>query len=321
MLSLSVDTRNAAVHPGAPKRSTNLEVLRGIGRDLLSRFLCAFSEELAAREITIPEPNVADTEFYTQVGKIFSSAETLPISMSEMLSAIGVMVASARPSSLSARSPPPKSRYSLQKGLGVWRLTFNGQDTEIKHERGMFYVAYLLLNPPENPIHAFDLIAKIPEMYRKQLGLAPLIDAATGKTTTIQSNARIQERSLALDDAQTMRTLLRKERQLEAILDSDDASEPEKAEALRELEAITKFQQENNSRTRDSAQNASDTVRIAIWRLQRHLLRATDIRGQPHAVLCPFALHLANFILFPSARHASGCFTYEPPPGIFWASH
>ena len=55
-----------------------------------------------------------------------------------------------------------------------------------------------------------------------------------------------------------------------------------------------------------------------------------DLKGRPHPVLRPFALHIQNFILIPSARYAgyggpsakgrlAGCFTYEPPDGIAWS--
>src|SRR5207249_3992091 len=127
----------------------------------------------------------------------------------------------------------PSARYSLRKGHGFWTLTFDGQQTVLKHEKGILYVSWLLHNPPEHPIHAVDLMAKIPEIYRHQLGIAQLSDPITGKSAPLSSDARIQERSLALDDAQTMRALLRKEKELEAILDSEDESEPVKAEALR----------------------------------------------------------------------------------------
>ena len=231
---------------------------------------------------------------------------------------------------LSATITSPRPRYAIRKGLGVWYLTFDGKDAVLKHERGILYLAYLLLNPPEQPINALDLIAKIPEIYRNQLGLAPIVDPATGKTTPLQSHARIQERSLAIDDAQTMRALLRKEKELEAILDSDDESEPVKQEALRELEAIAEFQRQHGRRTKDSAQKAADSVRLAIRRLYRRLSTATDLNGEPHPVLRAFAAHLENCVINPSALHSRhrrvssntvppGCLTYRPPPSVTWA--
>jgi len=121
-------------------------------------------------------------------------------------------------------------------------------------------------------------------MYRKQLGLSQVANPATGRSTLLASHARIQERSLALDDAETMRALLLRERELEAILDSDE-SEPVKAEALRDLEAIAEFQRTHGRRSTDAAQRAGRTVRQAITRLQRNLL------ATPTANPTPFFAH------------------------------
>ena len=145
------------------------------------------------------------------------------------------------------------------------------------------------------------------------------------------ASRRIQERSLALDDAQTLRAILRKEKELEAILDDESTSEPEKAEALRELEAIAEFQSQHGRRSQDSAQKAVRAVRRAINRFHAHLAQAKDPAGQPHPVLCPFAEHIEKHILIPSARYSdspgarartglAGCFNYEPPQGVQWMS-
>jgi hypothetical protein len=223
----------------------------------------------------------------------------------------------------------PPARYSLRKGLGTWDLTFDSQEAGLKHEKGIFYVDWLLYHPPEHPLHALDLITKIPDMYRKQLGLPQIANPATGQAIQLDSDARIQERSLALDDADTMRALLRRERELEAILDSDE-SEPVKAEALRELEELAEFQRQHGRQSQDSAHRAVRSVRMAITRFHQHLLAATDAEGKPHQILRPFAHHLEKHLLIPSARYRAsagahapgplaGCFTYDPPPGISWA--
>ncbi len=225
----------------------------------------------------------------------------------------------------------PAPRYAIHKGLGVWKLTFDGQDADLKHEKGIFYVAWLLTNPPQNPIHALDLAAKIPELCRKHLGLTQITDPKTGKGTTVESHARIQERSLALDDAQTLRVIHRKEKELEAILDDENESEPVKQEALRELEAITEFQRHHAGRTKDGAQRAAESVRKAIKRFHFRLTKAVDAKGKPHAVLRAFANHLETHLLIPSSRYSgrgnararsglAGCFIYEPARGVFWTS-
>jgi hypothetical protein len=208
-------------------------------------------------------------------------------------------------------------RYALRKGLGVWHLIFDGKEAFIRHERGLFYVAWLLYHPDETPIHALDLAAKIPEIYRNQLGLPQLTDPGTGKVAPLLSGARIQERSLALDDAQSMRALFKKQKELEAILDSEDESEPVKAEALRELEALIEFQRQHTSRSKDNAHRTVHTVRVAIKRFHKNLLTSLDPSGDPHPLLRIFADHLQEHILAPSAR-SPGSFTCHPAPRLSW---
>ena len=234
--------------------------------------------------------------------------------------------------SLNPDPPPPRQpRYALTKGLGVWKLTFDGKEADLHHERGILYVAWLLYHPPEHPIHALDLIAKIPEIYRQQLGLPSLTDPITAKSATLESHARMQERSLSLDDAQTMRALYHKQKELEAILESDQEPEPVKAEALRELEAINQYQQKHTQKTRESAARAVDAVRSAMRRFHRKLSNSTDSNGMPHPVLRRFAAFLKQHILVPSSTYsrsttppfkakAAGCLMYDPPPGIVWST-
>lgn len=190
-------------------------------------------------------------------------------------------------------------------------------------------MAWLLQHPPAEPLHAVDLAAQIPTLYRAQLGLHALTDPGTGHSVPLARHARLQERSLALDDAQSLRAVLRQERELEALLDDESATEPEKAEALRELEAIVEFQRRHSGRSRDAAQRTADAVRQSLRRLHARLAAAVDASGAPHRVLRPFAEHLRRYLLVPSSRYAgrgnrpgptgrAGCFIYEPPPGVKW---
>ena len=243
------------------------------------------------------------------------------------LTAIEIQDTTARKSDTQKSDTP---RYALRKGLGVWRLIFDFQSADLKHERGLFYISWLLRHPPDRPIHALDLMAKSPEIYRQQLALTELANPETGRTETVQSHARLQERSLSLDDAQSLRALLRKQRELEAILDDPAESEPVKAEALRDLEAITEFQQRHARRTRTAAQLAAEAVRKSIARLHRHLLQAAAPDPQWGKVLAAFANHLYQYLIIPSRRYSghgnrfarsglAGCFTYEPPPDTHWS--
>jgi hypothetical protein len=234
--------------------------------------------------------------------------------------------AAAAESGAAARPAP---LYSLRKDLGMWVLTFDGATATLRHEKGVLYVVSLLYDPPAEPIHALDLAARLPALYRRQLGLSAVVDPASGKPVLLERTARLHERSLGLDEAEAVRRLLAKQRELEAVLDDEDASEPEKAEALRELEAVYEFLRSSAGRTRSGAENLVRAVRMAVNRFVAHLAAATDKSGQPHPVLRAFAEHLERHLLVPSNRYSgrqmtqarsglAGRFTYEPPPGVRW---
>jgi len=219
-------------------------------------------------------------------------------------------------------------RYCLRKDLGFWRLRFRGREAVFKHEKGASYVAYLLVNAPEEPIHALDLAARLSVPDRKNPGIAELVDPATGRVVPLPSDARIEERGLALEDAQTMREVLRTEEQLEALLEDEDQVEPVRREAERELIALYDYETKHTRTIRDNAQKATDAVGRAISRLQGHLAEAVGASGEPNLVLRSFAEHLRERLLLPSGRGGKpgggrrtrmrGCFIYLPPAGVAW---
>jgi hypothetical protein len=112
----------------------------------------------------------------------------------------------------------------------------------------------------------------------------------------------IQERNLGLDDAEAVRNLRRKQRELEAVLDDELAIEPVKAEARREREEILEFLRKNSWRTRDNAGRCVRAVAVAIKRFHARLAKAVDAECQPHPVLQGFARHLREHLLIPSGR-------------------
>jgi hypothetical protein len=212
-------------------------------------------------------------------------------------------------------SHPGGRQYALRRGLGFWELTFEGRRAIFKHELGALYVGCLLLDPPREPIHAVALALKAREMSGQAAGPCELV----------------QQRSLGLEDAATVRALWRRQRALERVLEEDNQIEPVKAEALRELEEVTEFLRKSPWRSRGGAERCVEAVGKAIRRLYRHLCGAMDGAGMPHPVLRAFGRHLHDYLLIPSgrgggrggARLASapgGCFTYEPPPGVAWAA-
>ena len=204
-------------------------------------------------------------------------------------------------------------RYALCRGLGFWELTFEGRQAIFKHERGVFYVTCLLLDPPSEPIHAVALALKAKGMGGQALGPAEAV----------------QQRSMGLDDAAAVRALWRRQRALEAVLEDHQESDPVKAEALRELEEITEFLRKSPWRSRGGAERCVRAVAMAIQRFYRHLAGAVDAQGAPNPVLQAFAEHLREHLLTPSGRGGghrkaralspfAGCYSYEPPSGVVW---
>ena len=192
-------------------------------------------------------------------------------------------------------------------------MTFEGRHATFQHEPGAPYVARLLLHPPPKPIHA----------------LALALDARTLFGPTPTAAEVIQQRLLGLEEAGTVRSLRRRERELEAVLDDDEEMEPVKAEALGELEAIADFMRKNPWRSRDCVQKCAQAVSRAIRCLHARLASALDSEGKPDPVLQTFARHLNEHLLIPSdgggiqgrfrvGAALPGWFTYQPPKGVVW---
>jgi hypothetical protein len=213
----------------------------------------------------------------------------------------------------SSSSPRDSRKYALRRGLGFWELTFEGRQAIFKHELGALYVACLLLDPPHEPIHAVALALKAKDRSSQEAGPGEVV----------------RQRSMGLEDAATVRALWRRQRTLERVLEDDEAIEPVKAEALRELEEVTEFLRKSPWRSRGGAERCIRAVTAAIKRLHARLAGAVDAEGKPHPVLQAFARHLYEYLLLPSGRGGGyargwpaatypGCFTYEPAPGVVW---
>ena len=210
-------------------------------------------------------------------------------------------------------------------------MRFDGREALFKHEQGATYVAYLLLNPPAEPIHALDLCARLNGAERNGSGIAELVDPTGGEVKQLDAGARLQERGLALEDAETMRAVLRTQEQLEALLEDEDRTEPEKQEAQRELIALYDYEKKHSCKIRDNAGKAADAVGRAMKRFYAHLAGAVDGNGGPHPVLRAFAEHIREHVLVPSGRccgrggprpnaGVAGCFMYQPPTGVVWTA-
>src|ERR1035437_255103 len=204
-------------------------------------------------------------------------------------------------------------RYALCRGVDYWALAFEGRETVFKHELGALYVAYLLRNPPREPLHGVALALKA----KMKLG-------QPASPTEV-----LQERVMGLEDAAAVRALWRRQRELERILHDRLEIEPVKAEAQRELEEITEHLRQSPWLSRHGAERCARAVAVAIRRLHVHLAAAVDAEGRPDVVLRAFALHLQEYLLAPSGRGGAhtrkqalsgfaGCFTYQPSRGVVW---
>ena len=94
-------------------------------------------------------------------------------------------------------------QYALCRRLGFWEVTFEGRHATFQHEPGAPYIARLLLHPPPKPIHALALALDARTLFRPAPTAAEVI----------------QQRLLGLEEAGTVRSLRRRERELEAVLD------------------------------------------------------------------------------------------------------
>jgi len=201
--------------------------------------------------------------------------------------------------------PPTSSPYSIRKHISFWSLTFNGQEACFDHEQGAYYVAYLLLNPPDEPIHGMALEFKA-RAYFDEWPIEPcetvITDPETGQTITLGFDAEIMERHLSVDEGDGLPYVRRKQHELEAIIADEAASEPVKAEVQRELEEMYFYQKRNAERIRDTAQKAVRAVREAIHHFHQSLTNSVNAKGNPHPVLRPFASHIESYLIIPSAR-------------------
>src|SRR5205814_2105895 len=130
-----------------------------------------------------------------------------------------------------------KPQYAITKHISFWHLTFNGQKAVFDHEQGAYYVAYLLLNPPDEPIHGAALEIKSDHYFgnfKPTSGVTEVEHPITGQIVTVPYDAVLEQRNLALDEKQGIGYLRRKKQQLEAILEDRTASEPVKGEVQRE---------------------------------------------------------------------------------------
>ena len=86
---------------------------------------------------------------------------------------------------------PAGCQYALRRGAGHWALDFKGREACFKDELGALYVAYLLLHPSPEGLHAVALALKARDKAGQAAG----------------PDERVEERSMGLEDAAAVRAL------------------------------------------------------------------------------------------------------------------
>jgi hypothetical protein len=201
-----------------------------------------------------------------------------------------------------------EARYVLRKGYGGWKVVFDFGETVLPDEKGVAYVAALLLDPPREPMHGVELAHRV------------------------FGDAVVEGQwNLARDDAESARAQGQARRQCQAVLDDPSAGEVERQEASAELEAIDEWARKHLRGTEGNEQRQVRAIRQAIRRLLKGLRGAMDAQGEPDAVLRSFGEHLHRYLWRPSRRGGygrnlrlraglAGRFTYEPPEGVKWTA-
>ena len=225
-------------------------------------------------------------------------------------------------------------RYSLRKGLGTWELVFAGRKGFVEDERGTQIVAYLLRNPPVEPIHAVPLETKVWAREWAESSLPgresqPTDEANGAEHPAGEFEMGEQASGARLDQGEN--TLLKKKfRELLEIIEDTTLPQDERDAAQLELDELHRALDGAAGRAVvDDAAKAAERVRKAIKRLQAKLANAIDANREANVVLRDFADHLLTHLLVPSSRFnrgkgsrnragVAGTFTYEPPAGVVW---
>lgn len=215
--------------------------------------------------------------------------------------------------------------YFIRKELGVWRIRVDGKETVAQDCRAMELVAWLLTNPPDEPIHASVLEQNVdgaPVMDRAPAidygkdGMSPRRDVGG---EMVEASGRKLKGQIALPE------LKRKIAELTKDRDDESLSVVEREEAEQELTELLGHY-DRGGKVSGQAELSAERVRKAIKNLINELKAAKRQQGLTNVALCTFGEHLEQHLWLPSvggpnragASGKAGCFTYEPPAGVRW---
>ena len=212
--------------------------------------------------------------------------------------------------------------YLLRKYGEIWHLVFGGRPGFISDDRAMQLVAYLLLHPSTEPMHAVPLAGKVwPRVWD---------DWPLSSDEAEEAGMAVQPQSSGAQLNKGENYLLKKRfRELLEIIGDATLHAAEREAAQVELDELDAALDGVAGRTLDNAAKTAERMRKLISRLHRKLAEATDENNQPHLALREFAEHLRRHLMIPSSRYGggrgtrnragvAGTFVYEPPPEVVW---
>jgi hypothetical protein len=191
--------------------------------------------------------------------------------------------------------------FSLENKDGFWELTFAGHKATLTQNPALFYVAWLLANPPVEPISPTDLSAAVYVRFESHPDFIRDFD------WVLQHHF----------DALATKILKTKQIQLESILDNPTEPAEVKNEALKEVAVIYQLQETHAAESLKTNQRLIKNINESFRKLLTDLASAEDFYGRPEQILRAFGRHLLLYIFLPTVR-AGGNFTYEKPADITW---
>jgi hypothetical protein len=212
----------------------------------------------------------------------------------------------------------------LWKGHKVWTLVFQGKRESLLDERAVSLVEYLLKNPPDEPIHATELEARVDGV--PVIGRFTGIDRATGISDLAGGVGGVIHEATGKKLTGGVGAILKKKlADLSADMENPTLTASQREEAKGERDALLKANA-RGGRVTGAASQSAERVRKALNRFIAELKKAEGRKGKPNAVLRAFGEHLDRHLRLPSmgakgragASGRPGCFTYEPPTGAVW---
>jgi 7-cyano-7-deazaguanine synthase in queuosine biosynthesis len=216
-------------------------------------------------------------------------------------------------------------RYFIRKELGVWRIRVDGKETVAQDCRAMELVAWLLMNPPDEAIHASVLEHHV-DGGAVTNGSTAIDYGDNGDIqTTDVGGAIVEIAGKKLKGSMTLPALKQRIAELKRDRDDDSLASTVRQEAEDELTTLLQSY-DRGGKVSGQAELAVERVRKAIKTLINDLKAAKRQQGLVNVALCAFGEHLEQNLWLPSmggknragASGKPGCFIYEPPAGVRW---